>query len=903
MKQIIKNLHNNRVFTLIVWLIAVLIAIISAPNITNSIQQYNEPPLASNSQPIKAQKIRDNWGYNLKDTITMNLVYQNPNKKITNKQQQQITNKLASLIKHQSYYNIKKITTINTNLQGKPAMLSKDGSTEVATIQIAANGNSLRVLTDQLTEQAKIAGLKSYITSPQIVRDVNNAKIAQVTQISLIALFIAATLIIGIYLRSVLAALISFVVLFSSFVTTYSLSLHLASHFNWPFSEYSVLEIGIAILVIGTIWNIYILRRFGELLKNQPESHYSTKQTIADIRFPVTIVGLVLALIFACTSFINFSEVQSLYVLALAYVILILAVLTLMPVFMAALGESIFWPSVSTGKVGKSRYFEKAAAFSMWQPFASLLLVLYLTLPFIYFFNNRLDYSPMTNLTQQTQAIKGAQTLDAHFTPGMSTPVTVYIQSKTPLNNEKDLGTIDTLTTKLKSTNSVNSVYSLTQPGSMPIEKYYVANQLQAIAFDTKQATGQLTKASLGIKANAQNLDLANLQQQVKSMQAMVARSNSIVNRSSNLSNQVSQATSSVSPTERRSASRRIRQYQNRINSLNQELQSVQSGLNQLVTTGQAIQSFSQSNYTYLKNYREQIKEVNRQLKVANRSVVASNSQLNSIYDYLDGLQNSQAANVYFITKQQLQGNDFKQSLANFASQDQKTTMLQVVFNKTTDNGNNRKRVDQLQQQIKLQLKGTSLANANVAIDGEPVVESTVETKMNNNFVIFISVMIIGLLLSVFILSRAILQPLYWTAAFVASAFTGFQLAYITMHFIAHVDSFDWQVPIIAVAILTAMGSWQIISLGLSLRYTELPLLDWLIPTVKSYGTIVLYILLVVAAIAISLTFGASNALIEIALIVIYTTLAFYFVLPMIIVSLGKLAVTLPNKDNIIKNK
>ncbi|GAY72123.1 membrane protein [Lentilactobacillus kosonis] len=383
----------------------------------------------------------------------------------------------------------------------------------------------------------------------------------------------------------------------------------------------------------------------------------------------------------------------------------------------------------------------------------------------------------------------------------------------------------------------------------------------------------------------------------------MINRSNSIVSRSSTLSNQVSQATSSVSTTERQSASRRIRQYQSKISSLNQELQSVQSGLSQLVTTGQALQSFSQTNYTYLRNYREQIKLVNQQLKVVNRSVIASNSQLNGIYAYLDSLQNSQAANIYFITKKQLNGADFKQTLANFASQDQKTTMLQVVFDKTPDTGNNFKRINQLQSQIKLQLKGTPLASASVAIDGEPVIESTVESKMNDNFVILISVLVIGLLLGVFILSRAILQPLYWTAAFVASAFTGFQLAYLTMRFIVHVEAFDWQVPIIALSILTAMGSWQIISLGLSLRYTELPLIDWLIPTVKSYGTIVRYILLVVIVIAISLTFGASNALIEVALIVIYTTLAFYLVLPMIIVSLGKLAVTLPNKDNIIKNK
>ncbi|AQW20838.1 RND transporter [Lentilactobacillus curieae] len=903
MKQLIQKLHKNRIFTLIVWLIVVLIAIISAPNITTSIQQYNQPQLSAKSQPSKAQKIRNDWGYGLKDTFTMDLVYQSSKGKLTAKQQQDIATQLSKLKDNQSYYSIKKISTIDTNLQGKPAMLSKDGSTEVATIDISNNGNSLRVLTNQLVDQAKVSGLKSYVTSPEVVRDVNNAKIAKVTTVSLIALFIAATLIIAIYLRSILAALVSFVTLFASFVTTYSLSLHLAMHFNWPFSDYSVLEIGFATLMIGTIWQIYILRRFRELLKAQPESHYSTKQTISDLRFPVTVVGLTLSFIFLCTTFINFNEIKSLYVLSIAYAVLILAVLTLTPVFMSALGESIFWPTSSKSKISKATYFEKAGEFSMWQPFASLLLVLYLILPFIYFFNSKLSYSPMTNLTQQDQAVKGAQTLSAHFTPGKPTPMIVYIQNDKPLNNEKYLQPLDALTTKLKANKNVDSVYSLTQPGGMQIEKYYVSNQLEAISFDTKQASGQLKKASVGIKTNARNLNLANLQQQVKDMQKLVGRSDRIVSRSNSLSNQVSQATSSVSSSERRSASKKIRRYQAKIKNLTEELQTVESGLSQLVSTGQIIQDYSQTNYTYIKDYSQQIKQINKQLQAVNKNVVSSSDQLNDIYDYLDGLQSSQAANVYYVTPQQLKGSDFKQTMANFGSQDQKTTMLQVVFNKDTDSGSNLKRVKDVQQQIKLQLRGTPLAKAKVAVTGEPVIESTIESRMNNKFVFLLSVLIIGMLLAVFILSRAILQPLYWTAAFVASAFTGFQLTYITMHFIAHVESFDWQVPIIAAGLLTAIASWQIISLGLSLRYTELPLLEWLIPTVKSYGTIVRYIVLVAIAFAIAMTFGASNALIEVALILIYTTLAFYLVLPMIIVSLGKLAVTLPSKENIIKNK
>lgn len=135
------------------------------------------------------------------------------------------------------------------------------------------------------------------------------------------------------------------------------------------------------------------------------------------------------------------------------------------------------------------------------------------------------------------------------------------------------------------------------------------------------------------------------------------------------------------------------------------------------------------------------------------------------------------------------------------------------------------------------------------------------------------------------------------------SAVTGFQLAYITMRFVANVDQFDWQVPLISVSILTAIAAWQIIALGLSFRYTELSMLDWIRPTMASYGKIVRCIILVAVGLAIALTFGASFALIEIALIVIYTVCVYYLVLPLIVSSLGKLSVTLPSKKNMLKNK
>ncbi|MSE20607.1 MMPL family transporter, partial [Lactobacillus parabuchneri] len=865
MKETISKLHKNRLFTLLVWLIMTFIAIIVAPNVTDTLQSYSQPTYSQSSQPAQAQQLRKDWGYGLGQASTVNVVYNNPKGKITPQQQTKIDTALNKLKQHQSFYSIKKIVTLNTNVAGQQQLLSKDGSTQIATLDIDAKSNTLRVLTNELVNEVKVSGLQSYITSPEIVRDVNNEKTAQVTNIVLITLFAVSILIVGIYFRSLLAPLISFITLFASFVVSFSLSTILAKHFGFAYNQYVPLEIGIATVVIGTIWNVYIYRKLRSVLALQREARYATKQTIDDLRFPITVVGSALALIFACCGFINYDQLQSLWTLGVTYVVLMLATLTLNAVFLAALGESLFWPSNAPLTAMKSHFWTQATEFSLWQPIASFMVVLYLTLPFIYFYHTSLNYSPMTNVTQTNQAVKGAHVLQAHFSEGKATPITIYLKNNQPLDNEKYLQHLDQLTSKLQHTKGVSAAYSLTQPSGMPIEKYYVSNQLQSIGLNAKQATGQLSQASTGIQTSGSNLNLSTLKQQVKDMQQLVKKSNQIVEDSSSLASQVNSVAANASVSVQQGASRRVRLYQQKINELNQSLQSVSAGISQLNAEGSVIQNYGQNSANNLQSYSQQISQVQKQLKQVSGQVHSSTDQLNNIYDYLNGLQKSGAANVYYITKAQLADTDFLQTMLNYTSQDKKITTIQVVLKNAPSSKNNVQQVKTLEDQVNLQLRGTPLSADKVAFSGEPVTQAINQSKYSHHFVTLLAIVIIGILATVFIVSRSILQPLYWTVAFVMSAATGFQLTYLTMHYVTGTNQFDWQVPMLAVSILTAIAAWQIIALGLSFRYTELSLLEWIRPTMASYGKIVRYILLVVIALAIGLTFGASFAMIETA--------------------------------------
>lgn len=900
MKKVFKNLHRNRIISLFVWLIVVFVAIITTPAITDTVQNYGQPVFDKSSQTSQADQIKSHWGYGLGKADSLDIVYNNQNSAIKPQQQAQIDKVVKKLRKDHDYYDIKKIVTLKTNVAGKKQLLSPDHTTEIVNISLNSH-KKLTTLAQQISQDSSINGLSSYVTSPKLIRETSAQKNIQTVKIILIALFIASMLIIGVYFHSILLPLVSLVTLFSTYVVSLAINLNLATHHNFAITEFTPLEIGLAVLILGTIWNIYLFRKLKMILEFQSDPIYATKQTISALRFPVTVVGLTLTIAFGLLHFIKYQAISSLAAVGITYLILTLAVLTINPIFTGALGESIFWPANKPIKNAKARYWTKAADFSLSKPLAGLIVVLYLTVPFIYNYHQSTDYSPVNNLISNDQAVTGAKVLNTHFSDGKATPVTIYLENNRPLDNEKYLQQVDALTNKLQSAKNVNAVYSVTQPSGMPISKYYVANQLDSISNDVKGSASVFTKIAEDIDENKENLDLEQLQEQISEINDLKNQAGSLESSNNSVTSQINKAATKATDLQTYTLNSKKHQYQRDLDNLDNSLIEASSNIDELTSQATSIKSYGETIYVNLKTYKKQLQKVKNSLNEIKEEADEANQQLNDVYSYLNGLQKSTAANVYYITKSQLADTDFLQSMYNYTSENKKITKLQVVFNNSANNKDNLKEIQNLQTLVQNQIQGTTLKHAKFAMTGEPVVEAQLQNGMQHYLKYAIAILIIVTLLAVFILSRAILQPIYWTFAFIISVFTGIQLTHITMHYLIGTGKLDWQVMPIMIATVTAVAVWQIIGLGLSFRYTTLSILDWIRPTVASYGQVVRYMLVVIVAIGISLTFGKSYLMISVSLIAMYTFAIYYLVLPMIISSFGKWSVTLPSKSHLIK--
>lgn len=895
MKERIRSLHENRIFSLLVWLIAIFVAIVMMPTTTNLIQEYGQPQLSNTSQPMVSRAIQNNWGRNISGTYNVTAVFNNPSGKLTTAQQLSIDKTVQRLTDKEKLYGIKSIQTLETNPTAKSQFYSKDQSTEIVQLALDRNQGDLRVLTQQLQNQIKTNGLNSYVTSPEIINDASNEKISQATNLATIIGFILSLLIIGIIFKSLIAPLISTLSMLMMYAVSMGLVNNLVTRANFPYSEYMPLLMLMLTLILGTLGHFYLFRAFKQHLEAGDSPRDATTESIRDNRYFLGMICLILTLIFAGFWLFKFSTLRAISGLAIVTIIIVLGCLTIAPIFLSLLGERFFWPAVDTS-TSEHQLWNRLGRFGLWQPFVAIIAVLYIVGPFAFVYRNNLNFSAVKTVPANNQAVTGMRVLNAHFGEGTATPVTIYVQSTDRVDNERALLQLDNLTTKLQSMSGVASVTSLTQPNGQPINEYYVNNQLNNMNMSLKGATDQLSTIQSELKSNRSDLSAVKLTEEADKIDTLVSRADQLSSDTSTVESQVSQIAGRASVSQQSTASAKVRRYQRLLSLINTQLQTVASNMRALgnqVSTSQSETSSVQSNVS---GYATQLSAIETSLKKSSASLGGLIKSYTDIYSYLTALQASDAAKVYYITPEQLTSMQFQQSLLSNTSQNYKTTKLTVYLTDSAAAKNPSATLEHLQQEVNTQLQGTSLAGATIAYTGQPVVQDTIRQSIKDN-AIGLTALIVGVLLfMVALISRSVLQPLYWLMAYGLSFAASFQLAQLTNHFMTGDADFNWQVPLIAFVPVIVLGTYQLVELGLSYRFNDEPMLDWLLPGVTALGQTVRHYLFAILVLCLVLFTTGFNPLTQAGLIVGFTAIIFNLILPIIVTAVGKLTITLPAK-------
>ncbi len=489
---------KNHVFSLIAWILILIISLVALPNITELTNAHSDITLPSNVQSNVAQSIQNNWGAKKKNTYEVALVFNKEHGKLTEDDKQAINNTLDKFTNDKSKYGIKDSLLPDSNIATRKKLQSKDGTTWVAQFNIAKSHGTIGEVYDQMNKAVKTQGIRTYVTGADVLQHDFSASIQEgikkTEAITVVFIFIVLVIVF----KSPIVPLISLLTVGVSFLTSFSIVTNLVEHANFPFSNFTQVFMVIVLFGIGTDYNILLYDKFKEDLGKGMNKYEAMHDALRNAGKTILYSGSSILIGFTALSLARFSVYQSAVGVAVGVAVLLVVLLTLNPFFMAVLGKSMFWPSKKFTGESDDKLWHGISASTLKHPIIYLVVLAVVTVPFMLMYSGHLNYDDTDEIADSVPSKQGLLVVQKHFSKGMAEPSYLYIQSKHRLDNEENLKLIDQLTRQLQGSKDVAFVTSVTEPYGEPIDMLYVNNQLNTVNQGVDQARSGLGKLSKG---------------------------------------------------------------------------------------------------------------------------------------------------------------------------------------------------------------------------------------------------------------------------------------------------------------------------------------------------------------------------------------------------------------------
>ncbi len=243
---------KNHVFSLIAWVLILIISVVALPNITELTNAHSDITLPSNVESNVAQSIENNWGAKKKNTYAIALVFNKEHGKLTDADKQAINNTLDKFTNDKSKYGIKDTLLPDSNIATRKKLQSKDGTTWVAQFNVSKKDRTVEQVYNQMNRDVKTQGLRTYVTGADVLQHDFSASIQEgikkTEAITVVFIFIVLIIVF----KSPIVPLISLLTVGVSFLTSFSIVTNLVEHANFPFSNFT--QVFMVIVLFGIGW-------------------------------------------------------------------------------------------------------------------------------------------------------------------------------------------------------------------------------------------------------------------------------------------------------------------------------------------------------------------------------------------------------------------------------------------------------------------------------------------------------------------------------------------------------------------------------------------------------------------------------------------------------------------------
>jgi RND superfamily putative drug exporter len=758
---------------ILAWVIILIWASVSAslyfmmPDVGGLVLEKGQPTIPESYSYRVAQKLAKEYDNYDKDSTMMTvLIVFNDNNALTAKQMGSIKTAVEHLIGDSDKLGIKQVLTHFNNADLKEQFISADKTTVFISVSIDKQARSIDEISNSLKNELSGTSVPHYITGADFIMDANVKTTLGSVQKTEILTGIIIFIILLLVFRSPVAPVVSLITIALTYLTSMGIVTQLVDKFNFPFAVSTQSFLILVLFGIGTDYSLLLMTRFKEELAKASVDE-AIKNTYKHSGKTILFSSLTVLIGFGVLWLAKFSVYRAGAAVAIAVGILIIALFTLLRCFMTIFGHKLFWPEKKKSGHKNSMIWGKLTGIATSHPFISLIVILALVIPVLFFQNSSLSYDSLKEISPEYEAMKAINIISEKFGNGLVSPVTIYIKNDTALNRSDKLASIDKIADGLKKVEGVDKVISVTQPESKEVKSLYLNGQISAVADGLEQASG-------GIKKVMKGLTYAN-----KQLKGSVNFSNigSLIDLGD------------------------IINIKTGIPVIDQSISNINSALSK------AIISYAQQKMSgSLAGISKSLTQLEDGLTQAVSGLKQISAGIDTANAYLKALPETSNGKVFYIPAEQIMGSDFKKSIENFMSDDYKITRIIVTLKANPYTQEAMETVGLIDANLKDSLKSSGLTGATYGIDGSSSMNRDLKTVSSGDFNRSVLLMLAGIGIILVFLSKSFFKALTIIISLLIANYSALTLTGIIFRDIIHVGNISWTVPFFSFIMIVALG-------------------------------------------------------------------------------------------------
>ncbi len=374
---------------------------------------------------------------------------------------------------------IETVTSVFTNPALTSNLVSPDNTTMLINIGLdlttsgKSSENILESLETYIGNNNDSSSLQVYVSGEAgIMNDLMSTMLESIDVTTIVTIVLVIVLLLIIY-RSPIAMLVPLLTIGIAYLISRGVLGYMG---EWGINLWSQLDVFIIVLIFGagTDYCLFMVSRYKEELKRHSTRLDALRATVGSIGSVIAASAFAVIIGLAGLTVAEYGMLHTMgLALATAVFITLLAALTLNPALSALFGKFMFWPGkqadvskASVGEVKENGFWRGIATLTTKYSFlVALVIVVILALAYIPYFQMDTSYDTLSELSDDSDSVKGFTILNEHFDIGKMMPTTVILTTSSgSATSSEALGEIGEITAEILAVNGVSSVLSVVSP-------------------------------------------------------------------------------------------------------------------------------------------------------------------------------------------------------------------------------------------------------------------------------------------------------------------------------------------------------------------------------------------------------------------------------------------------------